>query len=43
MCTGFWWGSLKERGHLEYLCIDGRITLKCIFMKWDGRAWTGLI
>jgi hypothetical protein len=24
----FWWGSLREREHLENLGIDGRITLK---------------
>jgi hypothetical protein len=28
--TGFWWGKLKERDHLEELCIDGRIPLKWI-------------
>jgi hypothetical protein len=21
----FWWGDLRERVHLEYLCVDGRI------------------
>ena len=25
--TGFWWGDLKERRHLEDPCIDGRIIL----------------
>ena len=24
-----------ERGHLEGLGLDGRITLTCIFRKWD--------
>lgn len=23
--------------------LDGRIILRPIFKKWDGRAWTGLI
>jgi hypothetical protein len=23
--VGFWWGNLKERGHLEDISIDGRI------------------
>jgi len=41
--TGFWWGDLRERDHLEQLGIDGRIILKCILKKWDGEAWTGLI
>jgi len=26
--TGFWWGNLRERGHLRDPGIDGRIILK---------------
>jgi hypothetical protein len=33
---------LKERNHLEYLGVDGRIMLKCIIKKWDEEAWTRL-
>jgi hypothetical protein len=30
MHTGFWWGNLKFRDHLENLGVDGRIILKWI-------------
>jgi hypothetical protein len=31
--TGFWWGNLRKREHLEDSGDDGRITLKQIFRK----------
>ena len=30
----------EGRDHLEDPSVDGRITLKCIFRKWDGEAMT---
>ena len=41
--TGFRWGNLRERDHLEDPGIDGRIILRWICRKWNVRAWTGLI
>jgi hypothetical protein len=32
---GFWWGSLKEREHLEFPGVDGRIILRWIFRKCE--------
>jgi hypothetical protein len=29
----------RERDDFEYLDIDGRIILKCIFNEWDGEVW----
>jgi len=39
--TGFWWGNLIERDHLEDPGLDGRIILRLIFRKFDVGAWTG--
>jgi len=41
--TGFWWGNLRQRDHLEDLDADGRIILRWIFRKWDvGHDWIDL-
>jgi len=32
---GFWWGSMRERDHVEDSGVDGRIILRWIFGKWD--------
>jgi hypothetical protein len=39
--TGFRWGNLRKRDHLEDPGISGRIILRWIFRKWDVGAWTG--
>jgi len=36
--TGFWWGNLRERDHLEDPGVDRRIILICIFSKCDGEG-----
>jgi len=36
LCTGFWWGNLRERDHLEDPGVGARILLKLIYKKWDG-------
>jgi hypothetical protein len=41
--TGFWWGDLRERDHVEDLDVDGRSILRWVLKKWDGEAWTRLI
>ena len=33
--TGFWWGNVRERDHLEDPGADGRIILRWVFTKWD--------
>jgi hypothetical protein len=32
--TGFWWGNLRERDHMENPSIDGRISRR-IIRKWE--------
>jgi hypothetical protein len=41
--TGFWWGNLRERDHLEVPGVDARIILKWIFRKRDVEAGNGSI
>jgi hypothetical protein len=36
VCTGFWWGNLREKNHWADTGVDGRIVLGWIFGKWDG-------
>jgi hypothetical protein len=38
-----WWGDLREKVHLEDLGVNGRMMVKWIFKKRDGKAWNGLI
>jgi len=41
--TGFGWGKLRERDHLEDLGVGRNIILRWIFRKWHVRVWTGSI
>ena len=41
--TGFWWGNLNERGHLEYLSLFEIMIYKRTVKRQDGKVWTGLI
>jgi len=41
--TGFWWGNLRERDHLEDPGVDRSMIFIWIFRKWGLGAWTGLI
>jgi hypothetical protein len=42
LCTGFWWGNLRERKYLGDPRIDGRIILRRMFREWDVGVWNGL-
>jgi len=39
--TGFCWGNMREKGHLEDPDVDGTILLRWIFMMWNVGALTG--
>jgi hypothetical protein len=49
--SGFWWGVLRERGHLQDPDVDGRIILRwirCEGMDWidvsqDRDRWQALV
>jgi len=38
VCTGFWWGNLRERDQWGDPDVDGRIILG---WKWEGVVGTG--
>ena len=38
VCTGFWWGSLREGDHLGDPDVEGKIILRRKFRKWE-RVW----
>jgi len=40
LCTGFWWGNLRERDHWGDPDVDGRIILRWIFRNWEGVVGT---
>jgi hypothetical protein len=41
--TGLWWGRPDGKIPFGRRGVDGRIILKCIFKKWVGEVWTGLL
>ena len=41
VCTGCWWGSLREGCHWGDQDVDGRIILRWIFRKLEGVVGTG--
>jgi len=41
VCTGFWWGNLREIDHWGDPDIDGKVILRRIFRKWEGVVATG--
>jgi hypothetical protein len=42
--TGFWFGNLKEKYHLEDTGVDRRIILKWAFIREDGAVdWIDLV
>ena len=36
VCTGFWWGSLREGDHWGDPDVDVRIILRRTYKKWEG-------
>jgi hypothetical protein len=36
VCTGCWWGSLREGDHWGDPDVEGKIILRGVFRKWEG-------
>ena len=41
--TGFSWGNVRERDHLEDPGIDGMVILRWFIKKWYLGVWTGSV
>jgi hypothetical protein len=41
VCTGRWWGNLRERGQWGDPDVDGRIILRWMLRKFEGVVGTG--
>ena len=41
VCTGLWWGNLRERVKWGEPDVDGRIILRWIFITYEGFVLTG--
>jgi hypothetical protein len=41
MCSGFWWGSLRERIQWGDRDVVGSISNKMELRKWEGAVGTG--
>ena len=42
MHAGIWWGTLRERYHVEDLGVDGRIIFNWILKEWKDLGWIHL-
>jgi hypothetical protein len=40
--TGFWWGGLRERDHLDRHRWEGNIKMDLQDVGWKGMDWTDL-
>jgi len=40
--TGFWWGNLRERDHLEAPQVDGKVKVDLQEVGWGGTDWIEL-
>jgi len=43
MRTKFWSENLEGKDHSEDIGVDGKILLRWMFGKHDGKVWTGYI
>jgi len=42
VCTGHWFGNLRDRDKMKDPGVDLKIILREIVRKWNGWAWAAL-